>query len=324
MVGRTGARTFCRATSLRLVPALALIAAGTPLTAQSVSTAVVPETITVGDVFQAAVRVELPPGAEPIFPDTLALSGEDIEAAGRVRVRVDSVAGTRHATATWPLTAWRTGTEMQLPDVSFAIRTGGAQEVVTASFPSFVLNSVLPADTAGIEPKPAKDVWGANRVWWPWLLGAAALLIALAVAYYLWRRRRPRAVAVDTEPYISPREVALTKLAQLRDARLVEHGEMKAFYSGMTGALRTYLEAVDVDLGADLTTSELAGRTRRRGAPGPLLELLQILGRADLVKFARARPGAADAYRELDDARAWIERYSGPVVERTAPEERAA
>ncbi|MGH7443553.1 MAG: hypothetical protein ACREKM_01690, partial [Longimicrobiales bacterium] len=64
--------------------------------------------------------------------------------------------------------------------------------------------------------------------------------------------------------------------------------------------------------------------TRRRGAPGPLLELLQFLGNADLVKFARARPAAADAYRDLDAARAWIEHYAGPVAEPAALEERAA
>lgn len=310
--------------SLLSAVVLALLAGSGTVTAQSVSTAVVPETITVGDVFHAAVRVELPPGAEPVFPDTLALAGEDIEAAGRVRVSVDSAGGARHATAIYPLTAWRTGTELQLPDVSFAIRSNGAQEVVTASFPSFTLESVLPPDTAGIEPKPAKDVWGANRVWWPWLLGAAAVLLALAVAYYVWRRRRPRAVVVETGPLISPREAALTRLARLREARLVERGDLKTFYSEITTALRTYLEAVDPDLGADQTTSELAGRTRRRGAPGPLLALLQLLGRADLVKFARARPAAADAYRDLDDARAWIEHYAGPVTGLAEPEERAA
>ncbi|MGH7444250.1 MAG: hypothetical protein ACREKM_05215 [Longimicrobiales bacterium] len=309
--------------SLSAVAAAPLLG-GAQVSAQSVSTAVVPETITIGDVFHAAVRVELPRGAEPIFPDTLALASEDMEAAGRVRVSVDSAGGARYATAIYPLTAWRTGTALQLPDVSFAIRSGGAQEIVTAAFPSFVLSSVLPADTAGIAPKPAKDVWGANRVWWPWLLAAAALLLALAVAYYLWRRRRPRAVVVEPGPLISPREAALTRLAHVREAGLVERGELKTFYSEITGALRTYLEAVDRDLGADLTTSELAGHTRRRGAPGPLLELLQFLGNADLVKFARARPAAADAYRDLDAARAWIEHYAGPAAEPAALEERAA
>ncbi len=300
---------------------LALAAAGAH--AQRVSTAVVPETITVGDIFHAAVRVELPPGAEAVFPDTLALAGDDVEAAGRARVRVDSAGAGRIATAVYPLTAWRTGTELQLPSLAFTIRDGSAEEVVRTTFPPFSLSSVLPADTAGIEPKPAKDVWGANRVWWPWLIAAGVLLLALAAAYWLWRRRQPREV-VDVEPAVSPREAALARLADLRTAGFVERGEMKPFYSAITTALRAYLEAVDSELGADLTTSELAGHARRRGAPPALLELLRLLGGADLVKFARARPDAPQAYRDLEAARHWIEAYDGPERARALETGRAA
>src|SRR5690606_34481049 len=110
-----------------------------------------------------------------------------------------------------------------------------------------------PADTAGIEPKPAKDVWGASRIWWPLLLAAAIALLLLALAWYLWRRRRPRTVEAAPAPVVPPREAALERLAQARAAGYVERGELKPFYTELAAALRTYLEAIEPALGADLT-----------------------------------------------------------------------
>ena len=305
---------------------LAVVAAfvgATGARAQEASTAVVPETITVGDVFHAAVRVDVPAGAEVAFPDTLGLAGDDIETASRVRIAVDTIGGAQRITAAYPLTAWRAGNTLQLPALTYAVNEGGRQTLHTAAFPEFVLSSVLPADTAGIEPQPARDVWGANRVWWPWLLAAAVLLLAGLIAFYLWRRRRPAVVETVAPPTVSPREAALTALAEVRAAHFVERGEHKQFYISLSAIVRTYLERVDGEMGTDLTTSEITAEVRRRGAPGALLELLRLLGTADLVKFARARPGPADAYADLDAATRWVESYDGPYA---APvvEERAA
>ncbi len=278
--------------------------------AQRVSTAVVPQTITVGDVFHAAVRVELPPGAEAVFPDTLALTGGDIEAAARVRVRVDSSADSRSVTALYALTAWRANETMQLPDLGFTIRMpGGGVSTVTASFPAFELTSVLPADTAGIEPKPARDVRGPSRLWWPALLVIALLALLAALLWYLWRRRRPVRVEAEPAPRVPPRQRALEQLAHVRAAGYVERGEIKLFYTEAAAALRGYLEAIEPELGTDLTTGELAMHARRRGARPALLELIRILGNADMVKFARARPAPAEAYGDLDAAKRWVEQY---------------
>lgn len=285
--------------------------------AQRVSTAVVPQTITVGDVFHAAVRVELPAGAEAAFPDTLALPSGDIEAAARVRVQVDTTAIGRTATALYALTAWRANEDVQLPDLAFNVRApGGGVSTVTASFPVFQLSSVLPTDTAGIEPKPARDVWGASRLWWPILLALAALLLVALLAWYVWRRRRPREIVQPAKLGIPPRQRALDRLAHARTAGFVERGELKPFYTELAAALREYLEAIEPLLGADLTTGELAMHARRRGAPPVLLELIRILGRADLVKFARARPTAAEAYGDLDAARRWVEQHDTLAVPR--------
>src|SRR5690606_41309448 len=86
---------------------------------------------------------------------------------------------------------------------------------------------------------------------------------------------------------------------------------------------RGNLEALEPPLGAELTTGEHALQARLRGAPPVLLELIRILGRADLVKFARARTTPAEAYADLEAARRWVEQHDA-VSPRTSGVEVAA
>ena len=72
---------------MRLLLLVALLCISSKyLAAQEVRTAVVPQTIHVGDVFQVVVRVVGARGAVPTFPDSLALP-TDLESAGPRRLR---------------------------------------------------------------------------------------------------------------------------------------------------------------------------------------------------------------------------------------------
>ena len=101
---------------------LALASAGA-VAAQQPQAAVIPQSITVGDVFHAAVRLELPPGATLGAPDTRALP-EHVELAGRREVRVDTADGARRVTLIYPLSAWRPG-EYALQPVDHHPLVGG-------------------------------------------------------------------------------------------------------------------------------------------------------------------------------------------------------
>lgn len=286
---------------------LLLLCAGTA-SAQQPRAAVVPESITVGDVFHAAVRVDLREGMTVSAPDSIALI-EDVEQAGRREVRIDSAGGARHAIVMYPLAAWRPGT-YELPDITLRLAGVGVDSVVSVALPSFDVRSVLPADTAGIEPKPAKDVLGANRLWWPILLGLLLAAVIGTALYIWWRRRNAVEETVVFTPDVPPLEVALAQLAALRREGLIERGELRPFYERLTETLRHYAAAVEPRWGVDLTTSELAGRLRAELDVTDALELTRILGAADMVKFARAVTTRENASRDLDAARAWIEGFA--------------
>jgi hypothetical protein len=297
------------------------VVAAAPAQAQRLQTAVLPEAITVGDVFHAAIRVELAADATLVPPDSIALP-PDLELAGRRELRVDSAGGTRRVTVIYPLSAWRPGSYTVEP-VTLRLLQGGAEATLLAELPAFSVRSVLPADTAGIEPQPASDVLGANRLWWPILAGLLLAAIVAGLLYAWWRRRRAAVVtpAAAFVPATPPREAALTRLAELRRSGLLERGEVKAYYEILTEALRRYVATLHPRWGVDLTTSELSAELGGAALPGAF-ELGRILGAADLVKFARARPPAEVAVNDLDAAYAWIERV--PAAEAAADERMVA
>ncbi|MBR9989754.1 MAG: hypothetical protein KFH98_08370 [Gemmatimonadetes bacterium] len=270
--------------------------------------AVVPQSITVGDVFHAAVRIDLPDGMRLAAPDSLELV-DDVESAGRREVTMDTAGGSRSATLLYPLAAWRPGS-YELPPMSLRLIDGQRDTTLRVQLPPFEVTSVLPADTSGIEAKPAKDVIGANRLWWPILL---ALLIAALIAtalYIWWKRRRAAEEPVVFTPAVPPLEIAIAQLAALRRGGLAERGEFREFYGRLTETLRHYAAATETRWSVDLTTSELATRLRADIGVQDALEVTRILGAADMVKFARAGATKDDANADLDAARAWVERMA--------------
>jgi hypothetical protein len=290
-----------RAVRPLMFSAALLAAAHASADGQQAQAAIVPQNITVGDVFHVAVRVDLPPGVNVLAPDSLLLP-TDLEMAGSRQVRVDTAGGARRATIIYPMTAWRPGT-YELAPVTMQVIEDGSARTLQVSLPDFAVTSVLPADTAGVEPQPPKDVIGANRIWWPILL---ALLLAALVAsalYAWWRRRRGETAPAAPEIVILPRTAALERLAALERAGYVERGEIKPYYEQLTETLRRYAASVRPEWSVDLTTTEL---TARAVGDADAAELLHILAGADLIKFARGRAAQEEARADLAAARAWI------------------
>jgi len=248
------------------------------------------------------VRVVGSEAAAVSFPDSLELP-QDLESAGPRRLRADTTEAGERWTAVYPVTGWKPGRH-ELPPA--AISLDGGTTVSNARFPEVIIASVLPADTAGVQPKPARDVLGGNRVWWPWLL-LAALLASLAAAFLYWYRRRHArehpVIAVPTRP---ARVLALEALERARASGAVEAGDFKRFYSDVSAALRGYLAAVDPALGTDLTTTEVLLALRQQGRSATSAGLGTTLQAADMVKFAQRRPGEDVALQDWQRARDWV------------------
>jgi hypothetical protein len=290
----------------RAVPLVLLLLVPVALGAQQVRTAIVPQDITVGDVFHIVLQVVPAPEGGVAFPDSIVLP-PDLEPAGRRELRQDTITQGVRLSAVYPVTGWRPGTH-ELSPVRLRLGAGASERVATAALPAVLIRSVLPADTAGVQPKPARDVLGANRLWWPWLLLVMTALLVLAAI--IWHRQRRAALFPPVAvPGRSAREEALLALERARASGALEAGDHKRFYSEVSAALRWYLAALDPGLGTDLTTSELASALRRQGQEGATAVLQRVLRASDLVKFARRIPEVNDALHEWQQARDWVCSY---------------
>jgi hypothetical protein len=287
--------------------------------AQEIRSAISPDSVLVGDVFHAAIRVNVPPGLTLSAPDSLPVTGE-IENAGRMRRSTRELpGGGSEVTLVYPLSAWRTG-QLELPQVTLTL-TGpdGAREAI-AAFPNPLVRSVLPGDTTGLRPRPPKDVLGPSRLLWPWVLGALTLVAAVTGFVYYGRRRRQRvpALSFDVAHADSPRERALAALDRVRSRGLVEAGQFKAFYIGTTAALRAFLEEYDTAWGTELTSVEVLQACRNAISGADADRLAELLDAADHVKFNRRTPTPAEAFGEWEAVRQWVDHFQirgpGPAV----------
>lgn len=298
---------------LRALLCLGALLAPGAASGQEARAAVIGDTIRVGDVVPVAVRLTVGRGERVAWPDTLPLSGERVENAARVRERVDTLSdGRLTMTGIYAVTPWRTG-DVPLPELSLDVVTGREiARTVTAALPSLEVVSVLPADTAGLEPMPAKGVIGGNWSWWSILLALLALAALIGAIVWWLRRRRAVAEAVPLEPPVPPRERVLARLEAAREAGLIEQGAMKEFYTRISDALRDYLAAIGPGWGEDLTTTELLGRFRAQVGAEEAGALAELLRPADQVKFARRAPDASVADREWQAVRTWVLEFDWP------------
>ncbi|MFN4080820.1 MAG: hypothetical protein ACK4NS_07950 [Saprospiraceae bacterium] len=140
-----------------------------------------------------------------------------------------------------------------------------------------------------------------------WLFIGAAALAVLALILLLGRRmrRRKRATLTNTQTLkLNPAERAKVRLHKLRDKRLAQSGQFKGYYLELSAILREYMHDSGALPGPDATTEMLAPML----APlDPEAKIITLLRRADLVKFAKAMPDAAQAEADWELCAAWIE-----------------
>jgi hypothetical protein len=148
-----------------------------------------------------------------------------------------------------------------------------------------------------------------------WSIG---LGLGAAAVWLLRRLRRARrvspAAAAPAEPAPPPAQdpyaIALVQLAAIERPGGPAQGVVAQYYDAVTGVLRAYLEAAESLPARERTTSELLW-----ALPPHLTErglrrrFEEALAEADLVKFARVRPGAADAEAFLRRARDLLARW---------------
>lgn len=148
----------------------------------------------------------------------------------------------------------------------------------------------MPVDTATFQPH---DIKGQIRYpvtfreVLPWILGSLAVigLIALIVWLIVRYSRRNNPEYIKKDP---PHIIALRELDKYRGNKLWAPEKQKIFYSGITDALREYIDARYGISAMEMTTAEIFKDMMKTDAPEDLVaEMKELFERADFVKFAK-------------------------------------
>ena len=137
---------------------------------------------------------------------------------------------------------------------------------------------------------------------WLWLVLLVFLLLLLLVWWL--KHRRPADVSTPVTPQPSPLEIALAALQRLREAEM----PVEKFYTQLSNIVRQFIEGRYGLRAPERTTEEFIVEAR---LPEQHMVLLRtFLQEADLVKFARHRPGADDMARAFAAAEKFVRESS--------------
>lgn len=228
--------------------------------------------------------IELPP-----LKDTLCAYVDVVRQWSFDTLKVHRKEGTRDISAAMTLTSFDEG-EYFLPGFQVAVHLPDGS-IDTLSFEGQdILVCTIAVDTATFK---VHDIKAQKR--YPLTfkevlpyLGLAMILsfITYSVVRFIRRRKRQKEEALRRDP---PHIIALRKLDEYRGDKYWAPAKQKAFYSGVTDALREYI-AARYDIGAmEMTTAELFNALKKIDLPEDLkAELKDLFELSDFVKFAKA------------------------------------
>lgn len=229
-------------------------------------------------------RITLPAGAK-LVPDPLASSTTDL---------IVVQAGFDAASSAW------TWTLLPVEEGRLDFTARWTLDGQPISAPAVELAVRMPDSVKEEAPSDIRPPKKARAALWPWLLATLVLLLA-GLAWRRWKHRsRPGSPDAPPEPEIPAEERARRALLELSGSGLWERGEFVAYYLRLTDVLREYLERRYDEPATAMTSGEVSRMVRARtGDLRIATSVREVLGRADLVKFARLTPardeGPADA-----------------------------
>ncbi len=193
--------------------------------------------------------------------------------------------------------------ELVLP--SFVAKLRDGSDAASAPEVAITVTSVLAGAGAAIEA-PGEPFPATSWTWW-WSAAAAALLLG-GVAFWRWRRARPREAAAGEVP-VPPHIKALRALQRLRGESRTTRAEVERFYVEVSQVLRAYVEERFGVHAPERTTEEFL---RELESSDRLLRehrgsLERFLAQCDLVKFAAHAPPESDHLDTWSAAQSLVE-----------------
>lgn len=253
----------------------------------------------------------------PFMPDTILGS---ITVIGRGRIDTAFAADKKSVTYSQQLniTCYDSGF-YTIPSIPFKYRllpdTNSVSAVTTMML--LAVHTVKVDTTQAIKPiaSPLK-VPISFREMLPWILLALAVLLLIVFVLWYLKKRRNKEPVFRLKPTIvlPPNELALQEIEKLRVKKLWQAGKVKEYHSELTEILRRYIEGRFLVPALEQTTAEITQSLMGHpGCPHSELDRLgNLLILADMVKFAKAQPLAAENEKCLGDGIEFVNQTTEP------------
>ncbi|MFA5667600.1 MAG: hypothetical protein WC967_00020 [Balneolaceae bacterium] len=290
-------------------------ALNTTSVAQSVSTNGPTDSLTVGERFNFALKVQSDKQYDKIiFPDSTFFTNH-IEFVERKQFRVSNFADSVNYSL-----QFFANKDINIAPLPVQIVAGKDTTTLFTSVYPLHFKSVITEQTEDFAP--LKPIFDFAMIIWPWVL--AALLLGV-VAYFLYRkyRKKPEVVEeveVKVPVFINPLQTLEQRLSEIKH----EHSnriekDYKHFYSELGDSIRLYLEEVYSIPALESTTRELMRYLEAFGVDLELAsETRAILTEADMIKFAKTTPTLDQSWQAFQRGLTFYERAKSYDIQRIA------
>ncbi len=299
----------------RHITALFLLAAGISLQAQliRVESGVSSDSIMIGDQVKFTVHVEVADNVAfemPMLRDTLTRELEVLYPYSADTSRAGGSVVVDHA---YIITGFDAGMQL-IPALPVLYEYNDITDTALSMPLLIQVFDPVVDTTQQIRPiKPPINTPVTLKEVLPWIfLGIGAWLAGTLIAALIWmyrqRRRDPEIFSI--RPQEPAHIVAFRELDRLKEKKLWESGQVKQYYTELTGITRRYIESQYGIPAMERTTGEILDAFGRSNTDDPLLDemLKELLELADLVKFAKEDPLPVDNQTNLNNAYLFVQK----------------
>lgn len=252
--------------------------------AQEVQSTIDRDTIKIGEQITYKMEVETDRDSKVVFPQ--GQSFLPLEVIDSTAIDTFLVDNKYKLTREYPLTQFDSGA-YTIPKQTIIVDGEG---FYSDTFNIKVNSVVVDTLKQNLYPiKPALDIKPSTVIptWLWWVIG---ILIVGLLAYFLWRNRKK---IINKKKELPPYEKAIQTLKMLDENQELESGNMKEYYSGLSNAIKRYIDEKIDGNALESTTNEfiemlkLYKNDKQIYLKSQVIDGLEvILKRADLAKFA--------------------------------------
>lgn len=270
------------------------------------------DSILIGDHVLLNIWLQAPADAQIIWPeihDTLTKDVEVIE-----KTAVDTIRKNTHLRLEQQLrvTSFEPGL-YQMDPVRFRYQLPDDTVIyIVNTQPWNLLVSGMAVDTAQAI-RSIKGPIGAPytfRELLPWILASMGMVALAVLGMYYYRRKKNAKplFSAKPKPKLPPHIMALNRLEQLKQKKLWQQGEIKAYYTELTDVVRIYIEERFHIPAMEMTSYEIMNELPEKEiGENEMARLEQTFALANLAKFAREQPLPADNEDSFTHAKKFIE-----------------